>query len=62
MLGNGSRVSAQDTVPFAIWCALARLDDYRSAVWTAIEAGGTEVSRHATEDRTEARAHPATKA
>src|SRR5262249_29949105 len=26
VLGNGSRVSAQDTVPFALWCAAQHLD------------------------------------
>ncbi len=39
-VGNGSRVSAQDTCPFAVWCALKHLDDYRSGVWEAISAGG----------------------
>jgi ADP-ribosylglycohydrolase len=27
-LGNGSKVSAQNTVPFALWCAAHRLDDF----------------------------------
>jgi ADP-ribosylglycohydrolase len=39
-VGNGSRVSAQDTVPFAVWCALKHLGSYEEAVWAAIEAGG----------------------
>lgn len=39
-LGNGSRVLAQDTVPFALWVAATRLDDYRAAVLACIEAGG----------------------
>ena len=39
-LGNGSRVSCQDTVPLALWLALNRLDDYEGAVRAAIAAGG----------------------
>ncbi len=33
LLGNGSGVSAQDTVPFALWCAAQHLDDYEAALW-----------------------------
>jgi ADP-ribosylglycohydrolase len=40
LLGNGSRVSCADTVPLALWIATAHLDDYRSAVETAVAAGG----------------------
>lgn len=39
-LGNGSLVTAPDTVPFVIWSALRALDDYQEAVIGAIEAGG----------------------
>ncbi|WP_316521282.1 ADP-ribosylglycohydrolase family protein [Kitasatospora brasiliensis] len=39
-LGNGSRTSAADTVPYALWCAARNLTDYRAAVWEAIAAGG----------------------
>jgi ADP-ribosylglycohydrolase len=39
-LGNGSRVTAQDTVPFALWVAATYLDDYPSAIMSCIEAGG----------------------
>jgi ADP-ribosylglycohydrolase len=39
-LGNGSRVTAPDTVPFALWCATRHLDSYADAIWTAISAGG----------------------
>jgi ADP-ribosylglycohydrolase len=34
-LGTGSRVSAPDTVPLALWVATRHLDDYAEAVWTA---------------------------
>ncbi|WP_063830685.1 ADP-ribosylglycohydrolase family protein [Kitasatospora phosalacinea] len=40
LLGNGSRTSAADTVPYALWCAAHWLTDYPSAVWAAIGAGG----------------------
>jgi ADP-ribosylglycohydrolase len=39
-LGNGSRVTAQDTVPFALWAAATFLDDYPAAVTACVEAGG----------------------
>ncbi|WP_063838308.1 ADP-ribosylglycohydrolase family protein [Saccharothrix sp. ST-888] len=39
-LGNGSRVSAVDTVPFALWAAARQLDDYRAALWETVRAGG----------------------
>lgn len=39
-LGNGSRISCQDTVPLALWLALNHLDDYEEAVRLAVAAGG----------------------
>ncbi len=33
ILGNGSAISAQDTVPFTIWCAGRSLGDYAAALW-----------------------------
>ncbi|MEV4631001.1 ADP-ribosylglycohydrolase family protein [Micromonospora sp. NPDC049523] len=39
-LGNGSRVLAQDTVPFALWAAATHLDDYPSAIVACLRAGG----------------------
>jgi ADP-ribosylglycohydrolase len=33
VLGNGSQVSAQDTVAFVLWCAAQHLDDYEEALW-----------------------------
>jgi ADP-ribosylglycohydrolase len=32
-LGSGFRVTAQDTVPFVLWCAGQRLDSYEQALW-----------------------------
>jgi ADP-ribosylglycohydrolase len=39
-LGNGSRVTAPDTVPFALWCAARHLDDYVEALWTTVSGLG----------------------
>jgi ADP-ribosylglycohydrolase len=39
-LGNGSRVSAQDTVPLVLWCAAGNLDDYQEAIWQTASALG----------------------
>ncbi|MCF2529980.1 ADP-ribosylglycohydrolase family protein [Yinghuangia soli] len=39
-LGNGARISAPDTVPFALWAAATRFDDFEAAVRTCAEAGG----------------------
>jgi ADP-ribosylglycohydrolase len=39
-LGNGSRVLAADTVPFAIWCAVTHLADYAEALWACGSVGG----------------------
>ncbi|MER7754228.1 ADP-ribosylglycohydrolase family protein [Kitasatospora sp. NPDC097643] len=40
VLGNGSRTTAADTVPYALWCAARRLTDYPAAVWDAVAPGG----------------------
>ena len=39
-LGNGRRISCQDTVPFCLWAAARHLDDYQAAILTTIRAGG----------------------
>jgi ADP-ribosylglycohydrolase len=39
-LGNGFRVTAPDTVPFAIWCAAQLLPNYAEAVISTITTGG----------------------
>ncbi|TDC85322.1 ADP-ribosylglycohydrolase family protein [Micromonospora sp. KC606] len=39
-LGNGSRVTAQDTVAFTLWVAATHLSDYPAAVRACVEAGG----------------------
>jgi ADP-ribosylglycohydrolase len=40
LLGNGSLVSAQDTVPFVLWCAARFLDDYEEALWLTVSGLG----------------------
>jgi ADP-ribosylglycohydrolase len=39
-LGNGQRVTAQDTVPFVIWCAAQHLDNYEEALWLTVAGLG----------------------
>jgi len=39
-LGNGSRVIAQDTVSYALWCAARHLASFEAALWTAVSVGG----------------------
>lgn len=40
VLGNGSRVTAQDTVPFTLWVAATHLDEYPAAIATCLAADG----------------------
>jgi ADP-ribosylglycohydrolase len=40
VLGNGSRLQANDTVPFAIWCAAHNLLDYPAALWRTVSGLG----------------------
>jgi ADP-ribosylglycohydrolase len=40
LLGNGIRISCQDTVPFCLWVAARHLDDYLAAVVNTIRGGG----------------------
>ena len=39
-LGNGTGVSAQDTVPFALWCAGGHLDDFEETLWLTVSGLG----------------------
>jgi ADP-ribosylglycohydrolase len=39
-VGCGARISAPDTVPYAIWCAARHLDDLIEALWATASAGG----------------------
>jgi ADP-ribosylglycohydrolase len=40
VLGNGTGVSAQDTVPLALWCAGERLADFEEAMWLTVSGLG----------------------
>ncbi|MCE5244871.1 MAG: ADP-ribosylglycohydrolase family protein [Syntrophobacteraceae bacterium] len=40
LLGTGERVSAQDTVPFCIWCAAYHLEDFEEAMWWTVSGQG----------------------
>jgi len=40
ILGNGSKMIAQDTVPFAIWCAAHNLNSFEEALWKAVSILG----------------------
>ncbi len=40
VLGNGSNVSAQDTVPFCLWCAGEQLGNYEESLWLTASGGG----------------------
>jgi ADP-ribosylglycohydrolase len=40
VLGNGTMVSAQDTVPFTIWCAARHIDNFEAAMWATVSGLG----------------------
>jgi ADP-ribosylglycohydrolase len=40
VLGNGTHVTAPDTVPLALWLVDRCADDFEAALWAVIEAGG----------------------
>jgi ADP-ribosylglycohydrolase len=40
LVGDGSLVSAQDTVPLCIWAAGRQLDDYEEALWQTVSVLG----------------------
>ncbi len=40
LLGNGSRVTAPDTVPFCIWCAAYFSHSYEEALWQTVSVLG----------------------
>ena len=39
-LGNGSQISAQDTVPFTLWCAARHMDNFEEAMWATVSGLG----------------------
>ncbi|WP_374192386.1 ADP-ribosylglycohydrolase family protein [Streptomyces sp. MBT58] len=40
LLGNGQRIRADDTVPFALWTAARHGDDLEGALWATAEGFG----------------------
>lgn len=40
LLGNGSRISCQDTVPFCLWQIARYTGDYHAAIWETVRQGG----------------------
>jgi len=40
ILGNGSKIMVQDTVPFSIWCAAHNLKNFREGIWKAVSILG----------------------
>ena len=39
-VGSGARETAQDTVPFALWCAARSLHNYEDALWETLNGAG----------------------
>ncbi|MCA8912921.1 MAG: ADP-ribosylglycohydrolase family protein [Planctomycetes bacterium] len=39
-LGNGSRITAEDTVPLCVWLAAKHLGEFEEAMWQTAVAGG----------------------
>src|SRR5205814_7483295 len=39
-LGNGSLVTAPDTVPFSLWCAAHGTANFEEALWTTVSGLG----------------------
>ncbi len=45
LLGNGSRATAPDTVPFTLWCVARHLGDFEEGIWTTLAGfGGRDVT------------------
>lgn len=40
ILGNGSKIMVQDTVPFSIWCSANNLTNFEEAIWKAVSILG----------------------
>jgi ADP-ribosylglycohydrolase len=40
VLGNGTKLCAEDTVPLALWCAANHTDSFEEAIWTGLSALG----------------------
>lgn len=40
LLGSGQKITAQDTVPFALWCAARHLDSLPESLWATVSGEG----------------------
>ncbi len=40
LLGSGQKMTAQDTVPFALWCAARHLESFPEALWATVAGQG----------------------
>ena len=40
ILGNGTNLSSQDTVPFSLWCAAGNLGSFTTAMWQTVSGLG----------------------
>ncbi len=40
LLGSGKRITSQDTIGFALWCAARHLDSYPEALWATVAGEG----------------------
>ncbi len=40
ILGNGSNMTAQDTVPFSLWCAAHNLENFENSIWDTVAGLG----------------------
>ncbi len=40
ILGSGAEISAQDTVPFSLWCAAGSLGHFEDALWNTVSGLG----------------------
>jgi hypothetical protein len=45
VLGNGEQVSAQDTVPFCLWCAAQNLHHFEEAICSPSAGWATAIQR-----------------
>ena len=43
VLGNGMKLTAQDTVPFCLWCVAYYYESLEEALWKAVSALGIEI-------------------
>ena len=40
LLRTGGQISAQDTVPYCLWCAAHHLNNYETAIWVTVTGLG----------------------